>query len=129
MDEGTDTLPFKPSDVDLRGSFPPLVGTMERAELEMAASLLVRACQVRGDAWQPVSPMQIGIVINDDLAAKCEPFYSLNQNPFFRPDFWKLAEKGFARFTAEGKGAPIELTEAGIERLRRWARKPAGLQP
>lgn len=125
----TETPTFKPSDVDLNGSFPPLIDTLGQTELEMAASMLVRACAVRGDSWQPISPQQLGIVILDDVAAQREPFFSLKPNPFFNPDFHGLAKKGFARFTASGAGAPIELTPEGIERLRKWARKPAGLQP
>ncbi|MFL5303049.1 MAG: hypothetical protein ACJ79R_22185, partial [Anaeromyxobacteraceae bacterium] len=101
---------------------PPLTGTMGHSECEHAAAIIVRVCQVRGDRWQPVSPAMLGEVINTDLDAKAEPFHSLNRNPFFRPDFCELVEKGFARWcgTDGEKGLPIELTEAGIAALRRW---------
>lgn len=119
---------FKPSQVQLAPD-APLVATMGRAELEHAAAMIVRACQVSGDVWQPIAPTRMGVVINDDLAAKREPFHSLNTNPFFRPDFRGLVEKGFARWTADGSGAPIELTAEGIARLSRWVVLPAPTPP
>ena len=109
---------FKPSQVYL--GIPPLTATMGRSEREHAAAILVRVCQARGDIWQPVTPAMFGEVINDDLTAKTEPFYSLNQNPFFNPDFHDIVAKGFARWVeTEGKG-PLELTPTGIEALRGW---------
>jgi hypothetical protein len=112
--------PLKPSDVIL--AVPPLCACFGRAEREFAASLIVRACQVLGDKWQPIEPKQIGEVLEADVAAKTEPFASLTFNPVFRPDVWGLVEKGFARWTGE-PGRTIELTEAGIAGLEKW-RKP-----
>ncbi len=112
---------FTPSQVFLN-CIPPLTATMGRAEREHAAALLVRACQVMGDRWQPVTPAMLGEVIQADLAAQAEPLSSLNRNPFFCPDFHDLAAKGFARWTEEDGKGPLELTERGIEALRRWVR-------
>ena len=72
---------FRPSDVYL--GVPPLVGTMGHAEREFAAALIVRACQVNGDAWHPIEPAELGRVIKADIAAGTEPIASLNHNPFF----------------------------------------------
>jgi hypothetical protein len=111
---------FKPSQVFLN-TVPPLTGTMGRSEREHAAAILVRVCQVKGDAWQAVTPKILGEVLRADLAAQVEPWHSLNANPFFRPDFHELVDAGFARW-GEDEGKPIELTELGIESLRRWVR-------
>lgn len=112
------SAPFRPSQVQL--IVPPLCGTMEKAEREFAAALFVRACQVLGDEWKPVALQDLGAVIKADLEAKREPLASLSRNPFFRPDFWKLAEGTFGRWTGEPGQSAIELTEHGIESLRRW---------
>ncbi len=112
---------FRPSDVVLAGM--PLVDTMGRAEAEAAATLLVRACQSLGDAWQDIEPRAIGEVIKADLAAGREPLASLNRNPFFRPDAHELVRRGFAEWVGEAAGA-LRFTPAGLERLRRWVRRP-----
>src|SRR3954471_7351128 len=83
---------FKPSAVDLGGSFPPLAGTMGKSELEAAATLLVRACQAKGDRWQPLTPDDLAAVMKDDVAAKREPLASLIGNPFWRPDPFGLVK-------------------------------------
>lgn len=116
--------PFRPSQVVL--AVPPLCGTMGHAEREFAASLIVRACQARGDAWQPIDLKTLGEVLGDDLAAKVEPWASLNRNPFFRPDFRELADGTFGRWTGEPGESAIELTPAGVEALRRWVRPTEG---
>lgn len=113
---------MKPSDVVL--GVPPLCGTMGRAELEHAAALIVRTCAVLGDAWRPVAPKDVGIVLNTDVLGHVEPFAKLIENPFFKPDFFALAESEFARWTAEPKG-PMELTEAGLAAITKWVRPPA----
>ncbi len=118
------TEEFKPSQVFLN-TVPPLTATMGKSEAEAAAAMLVRAMQVRGDAWAQVFPKEIGEVLKADLDGKVEPWASLNRNPFFRPDFDMLIERGFARWCgdeSEGRRRAIEFTPAGIEKLRRWAR-------
>lgn len=104
---------IKPSEVDLCASFPPLVGTMGRTEVEIAAALLVRACQVGGDAWQDVSTATLAEVITADLAAKREPFTSINRNPFCRPDVHDLVKRGFAEWVGEPGGA-LRFTQRGV---------------
>lgn len=112
------TVDFKPSDVSLLDSMPPLVDTMGRAEAEAAAALIVRTCQARGDAWQDVGPRAIGEVIRADLEAKREPFHSLNHNPFFRPDPSSLVKCGCAEWVGQPGGA-VRFTAKGFEGLRR----------
>jgi hypothetical protein len=108
---------FKPSQVFLN-AVPPLVGTMGKTEAEVAAALLVRACHVRGDAWAPVRAEEMGRVLSADLEAKTEPWASLDRNPFCKPNFDILVERGFAEFS-DGRRV-LALTEKGIEALRRW---------
>jgi hypothetical protein len=74
---------FRPSDVAL--AVPPLIATMEKSEREFAAALIVRACHVEGDTWQPIALEKLGRVIESDLAEKRDPVASLARNPFFRP--------------------------------------------
>lgn len=129
---------FKPSDVNLLGSFPPFVATFDKTECECAAFYLVHALALGGDTWRAISWPEIGAVIRADIAA-CDPpspdspkptslqelVRDLSNNPFARPDFFKLVDKGYARWLGEPGGTtPLELTAEGLERLRRWVRKP-----
>lgn len=109
---------FSPSQVHL--CVPPLVGTMEHAQREFAAMLIVRSLQVNGDAWKPVEPAEIGQMILADIQAGNEPIASLNRNAFFKPDFFELADGTYGRWVDEPGKSAIELTERGIESLRRW---------
>lgn len=111
---------FKPSDVSLTLSFPPLCNTMGKAEREQAATMIVRCCQLNGDTWQACAPTQLGETLTADIAAQAEPLHALSRNPFFRPDFHALVEKGYARFLGDveaAKNVPIELTQKGLESL------------
>jgi hypothetical protein len=111
---------FKPSDVSLTHSFPPLVGTMDKTEAENAALLIIRALVRNGDEWKPITPKEMGLSIDLDLKEKCEPLTALSRNPFFNPDFSRLVADGFARWLGEPKShnCPLEFTEKGIEALR-----------
>lgn len=114
---------MKPSDILLLA--PNLLSsTFKRAESEQAAAIIVRTCQVLGDEWKAVTPQEIGKAMKDDLDNKTEPFYSLSNNPFFRPDFHELVGKGFATCAFE-TGAPIEFTEEGMAALKKcmWNRE------
>lgn len=116
---------FKPSEIDLLGSFPPLCGTMKKTEAEMAAAILVRGCQVHGDRWDAIPLRMLGAVIGDDLDAKREPFSSMNRNPFCRPDMHACVAGGFAEWEGES-GTPeygVRFTAAGLYALRRWLRR------
>ena len=112
---------MKPSEVSLSSSFPPLAGTFGRSEREAAATLLVRSCQVNGDIFAPKTPRVVGDALKKDREAGVEPLASLSRNPFWRPDFRDLVVQGFARWTREGEGAPIEFTEKGLEALKKHA--------
>lgn len=115
---------MKPSDIYLDPG-APLVSTMGRAEIEHAATLLVRACQALGDEWQPIMAKQVGEVMKADIEAGVEPIKSLARNPFFRPDFHELVARGFAQGDLANHG-PIALTEKGIATLARWRKVKDG---
>lgn len=109
---------MKPSNVVL--FVPPLVGTFGSSEREGAAALMVRACQVRGDEWAPVTWEEIVDVMRGDCSAGVE-FGRLILNPFFRPDVHSLIAEGFARWTSD-VGGSVEFTEKGLATLAasRW---------
>jgi hypothetical protein len=126
---------FKPSEVNLFWGFPPLVDTFGKTEIECAAFYIVRTLAVNGDAWRGVRWTEIADVIKDSMERVNLPLPPLEKasredvfvkdlatNPFARPDFFKLVDKGFARWLGkEGeKNRPIEFTDHGFERLQRW---------
>jgi hypothetical protein len=123
---------FKPSDVTLR--IPPLCNTMKRAEVEFAASLIVRTLQVKGDAWRPVEWSEIQEVIKADMAEDREPFASLMKNPVFRPDAPDLVKRGYARWLGEPRASAIELLPPAFEAIgMKWVprekKKKADTEP
>lgn len=87
---------------------------MKHAEVEFAAACLVRACQVHGDVWQPISQEQCEAVLKADYDAKRQPAYSWTTNPFFRPSMQMLVDEKYADFDGDGR---IELTEKAFEAL------------
>lgn len=110
---------FAPSEVVLHAI--PLVGTLGRTEREMAAALIVRACQVNGDTWQPVTPKMIREMLERDAADGVEPMASLNRNPFARPNFWELVAEGYASGDP-AKHEPLALTEKALAKIRKYRR-------
>lgn len=110
---------IKPSEIDL--SYPHFIACCGRSEREAALGLYVRACQVKGDTWQPMIPRDIGEVLKADVEANRPPYSKLTSNPFWRPDFHGLAEAGFARWTENaGSGSPVELTDEGFLAVKKW---------
>lgn len=126
---------FVPSKVDLKDSAIPLVATFGKAESEHAAALMVGALVALGDEWRPLTPGEIGKFIEQAVGNKQEPFYGLRNNPFFKPNFFRLAADGYAVFTGKddtlhvlGQGASwrtVAFTEKGIEALRNRKRRAA----
>lgn len=112
------TVNFKPSDVNLCDSFSPLCNTMGHTEAELAAMLLVRACQECGDAWQDIDARMLGAVIKADVAARREPLYGMNHNPFCRPDMYDLVRRGCAEWVGE-LGTVLRFTQKGFDGLRK----------
>ena len=114
------TIDFNPSQVVLGA--PPLTGTMGKSEAEHAAAVIVRVCQANGDTWQPVGWKTVASVLTADVEAKREPFASLMCNPFFRPDPFELADRGFAAWDGTPGASPVALTTKGLEALRQWVK-------
>ena len=103
----------KPSDVVLRPV--PFVGLLGRAEREVAAAYLVRACQFHGDRWQAITLEQVKTAVRDDVQAGREPMTSMTTNPFYRPSFTELIELGYALRVGDG----YALTPAFFEAISR----------
>lgn len=103
-DEDQLVIDFKPSQVLLTAQ--PLTATMGKSEIEYAAALIVRVCQVNGDRWQPITTEMLVATVHSDLDEKqtrrtrpralqrnqqrgahpsAQRFQPL-RGPFFRPD-------------------------------------------
>lgn len=125
MREGT----FAPREVFLRGSFPPLCGTMGKTEVEVAAAYLVFALAKGSGEWRALPWRDLCDVLGATVEAvkngSADPLdvlvRDLSVNPFAQPDFFRLAEDGFAMWLGEpGGNTPLAFTDKGIEAMRRW---------
>lgn len=115
-------IDFKPSQVALDVTVVPLLDTFGQAEVEAAAAWIVLGLQKTVDDWQPIAPLDVARTVRNHLGRKG---YGWLSNPFLVPHFDALIEGGFARWVgpeSEGRKRPVELTEIGIERLRKWVR-------
>lgn len=118
---------MKPSDIDVFG-VPPLVGTMGKSEVELAAAILVRVLALNGDIWRAVSLQEaaaVETVERERLKGKeagVPEFWTIP--PFISsPDFHELVERGYASFDDQGGAPPdIAFTEKGLEALKSWRR-------
>jgi len=123
---------FKPSDVFLN-PYCPLADTMHRIEREQAAAMLVHACVELGDAWRLLTLRDVERVFTVAMLEGRSPFASWLRNPFFRPDFRELCEKGYARWDrlVVGGELAIAFTDYGLEAMRRWVQRatPAPAPP
>ena len=104
---------MNPLDVALFEGPCPLVGVFGRSELEVAAAFIVLACQV-DNCWRAVSPPEVGLALDNSVDA-----HRMWNNPFLRPDIGDLVAKGFAAWSGEALASPVQLTEAGLDRIRR----------
>lgn len=115
-------IDFRPEDVFIN-TVPPLVGTMGKSGAESAAALLIRACQVNGNEWKGVDLASLKAIIDADVDNKVEPLRSMCMNPFIRPDFKELVTRGFATWEGTPGESALALTDAGLEKLRRYVFK------
>jgi hypothetical protein len=99
----------------------PLVGTLDHAEAEIAAALIIRMCALAG-AWGPVNLNDAMVLAAIDLRWHTR-FRCWWTNPFLRPDPFDLARRGFAVLRGEGYDRTIELTPAAFERIAKWVRQ------
>lgn len=107
---------FKPSEVII--AIPPLCDTMNKAEIEHAATLYVCACRFYDDKWLSLSPEQMEVAIEHDIEHDIEPLKSLNTNPFFCPCMRSLIDSDYGEETSDGK---LILTQAGFDAIQeRW---------
>lgn len=115
-------IDFKPSQVMLAAI--PLVDTMHKAEVEFAAALVVRVCQVQGDSWQAVGFDDVAKALTADVEAGTPPFAKLVNCPVFRPDVWRLVTDGYARWT-DHEGGAVEFTDKGFDAIRKHVKDGA----
>jgi hypothetical protein len=102
---------------------PPFVGTLGSAELEHAAALLVRACQVRGDRWQPMLYEEMEEALRDDVSQGRGPLCRFLQSPFLSPDFARLVEGQWAAWHGEPGKGKLELAPRTIMAIAaKWGR-------
>jgi len=119
---------MKPSEVLLDGGGMPFPDTFGRTDFEMAAAMIVTACALYDDKWQPVSGPQIAFALTQNIKAARQPWAALRLNPARpTPSFMALADKGYARFTeSDRERSPIELTDKALDIIRaKWFR-PGG---
>lgn len=107
---------FKPSQVRLGPV--PLVATMGKAEVELAAAYVVRACVVLGDKWQAVPLDELIRITTEDFHERREPMRTWGSNPFVKPLPGLMVERGFAT-KADSK---VEFTPQGLAALKRYVR-------
>jgi hypothetical protein len=97
---------------------PPLKATLGRSELEYAAALILCALHRLGRAWtEPLSAKEIGATLSDAFNAGEQPICSWARNPFLRPDWDGLVERGFAQRDETPDGDVLTLTPAALERV------------
>lgn len=131
------TPDFLPSQVFL-GQW--LCASMQRAEAEFAAMLLVRALVRGGNQWRAVTREEALDALRMDADENVEPLAAFvhSRNPFFRPDPRELVRLGYAYgLSAGGKVITTELdgvtpeayefTEAGFAALAKHVTTPASL--
>jgi hypothetical protein len=110
----------EPDRIVVHNVVPPLTGTFERCEAECAAACMVIAAQMFGD-WRDVTLKDIAQALRENPPA-------WDQNPFVRPDFHDLVNRGFAKFAGRHR-KKIRFTPKGLDRLlqsRWWARRWRG---
>jgi len=125
---------FKPSAVDIMGSFPPFLGTFDKTEGEIMAAMICRALAALGDEWHPIGWKEvIGVIRGDVAVASSEPEASpvskrmsdLARNPFCTPNPYDLVDRGYASWT-DVPGGLLAFTDKGFERLRKWVKAGGG---
>lgn len=99
-----------------------MTATLKRAEPEMAAAMIIRVHQLRGDTeWKPVGLREVGEWLKQDPEmqrwAAC---------PVFNPDFRTLIDAGYADLTdPDTKNSSLMVNEKFVAAMRRWQRPDA----
>jgi hypothetical protein len=114
-------LDFLPSDVTL-GS-PPLVGTMQSADVEHAAAVVIACLKIAGNTWAPIRAKEMGRIIRESADAEVSPFAIWVKNPFFSADMGRLIREGYATKSGPPGDESVELTPMAIEAVRPWVRR------
>lgn len=107
---------FKPSQVRLVGAVP-LGDTFGKAEYEVTVAAIVLALQKTGDAWRPISSVELA-----DEVRKAASSYHWLTNPFLALDIAGLVTAGYLLVDGEPGRLTCELSGECIERLAKWVR-------
>ena len=105
---------FKPSDVIL--GHPPLIGTMGRSEVEVAAAIVIRCLALEGDTWTMSEEAMVAAFEENDAYLS-----SLQRNPFLQPDFFAAEKAGYIAKVDDR----VTVTEKGRKAVRTFVRAPA----
>lgn len=96
--------------------FPPLVGTLGKAELEIAAGMILVSLHMLKRFWTAsVSAKEIAAVFTEH--GKEVPLRYWKLNPFLKPDFVELVKRGFAAVETTEDGEVFTLTASCLERV------------
>jgi hypothetical protein len=114
--EGVKIPPPKDEPMRLLTQMPPLTGTLDKSEVEMAAALILFAHHVSGREWSASVPAkELGKVVEEH--GDKPPLKWWITNPFLRPDFAELVERGWAVKQETPDGDVLTLTPAALERV------------
>lgn len=97
---------------------PPLGGTLGSCEIEYAAALVLLVLHRLGRSWsESVTTNELCMLLSEQFGAGAEPIRSWGRNPFLRPDWDGLVERGFAQRDESPDGYALTLTPAALDRV------------
>ena len=106
---------MKPSDIRLANVASPLGGTFGRVENEVAMAYGILVCKFFGDEWRTIRGGDLYHAIS---LYRERPEYRWLLNPFCRPDFFTIREKGLVEDVGlTGQGWIYRFTDEALERL------------
>jgi hypothetical protein len=96
----------------------PLGATLGKSEIEQAAALILFALHELGREWSAaVAEQEITSVLRAAFASDREPVRSWARNPFLRPSFYMLVQRGFATRGESPSGPTLTLTATALDRV------------
>lgn len=113
---------IEPSQICITGGIP-LTATFNHTVSELAAALIIMACQDKGN-WTPTSTKEIGLSMKKH---QDEEAFKWLHCMVVGPNFDLLAKEGFIEGMGEDRKGAISFTEKGMAALESsmWNRKRA----
>lgn len=111
---------IEPSQICITGGIP-LTATFNHCVAELAAAMIIMACQDKGD-WTPTTTKQIGESMKKH---RDEEGFKWLHCMVVAPNFDLLAKEGFIEGMGEDRKGAISFTEKGLTALEEsmWVRK------